>query len=675
MSRLFETDKWISVPMVSAEAVAEGFSGGEGCRQVLCPVLDPIEGRYGLFGTDIGGLYRTVDGGATWQIATLGIDSAGATGAAFDPNNTSRCVIVGANSAAQTVNGIFLSTDHGETWKPVQRATTCNRRAFNAQLAYDKTSFDRELGYSTVIYWSREDDDRCRYAHNDPALYKSCDGGETWQRILGTERLGSADVAVHSVDGRVVVANKNGVFRSHDGEHFEQISNISACTMSSVSTHPDMLYIAAKEGIYISENFGDSFYMLRGCNYPVGKPHCLRVSPADPLRMVMQDDRSSLDGCTYNHITLYSNDGGKSWLESKRITSERNPGWCAKNSAMNGFCWHPTDKNKLICCWTLVYTSLDGGATYNYSSTGFSGITGSGNSRFNVNNSDLIAFASGDFNGGVSRDGGKTWDYIMWSGHSWGGYVNGSYCLDESVIIAAERNSRTHKHNLLLTFDGGKTVKKTDIIINNSPVCTGAIGNDDIAFIGEWRTIDRARTWQIMDGCVGIYCNDYKDGLLFGKSAVGDIVVSKDYGESFETLCEYGDVITSMAYNYNSGVLYFTNGKLVYSVDCNSQDRTPVPLKGFTYAQLAMGVCIDPTNPDVMYVSCKSDQYYHNRNVWRSLDGGKSFVCLTRDVGDGREGPDGARRPTGIIVNSKTRELFVLTCGKGCWKLPPPPDF
>ncbi len=145
MSELFLTDNWVSVPMVSPEAIAEGFKGGEGCRQVLSPVLDPISGKYGLFGTDIGGLYRTSDGGNTWQIATLGLDSAGATGAAFDPKNPSRCVIVGANSAAQTVNGIFLSTDYGESWKPVLRAATCNRRAFNTQLAYDPTSYDEAL--------------------------------------------------------------------------------------------------------------------------------------------------------------------------------------------------------------------------------------------------------------------------------------------------------------------------------------------------------------------------------------------------------------------------------------------------------------------------------------------------------------------------------------------------
>ncbi len=672
MSGLYPTDKWISVPMVSDEAIAEGFAGGEGCRQVLCPVLDPVEGKYGLFGTDIGGLYRTVDGGATWMVATLGLDSAGATGAAFDPNNVSRCLVVGANSAAQDVNGVFLSTDYGDTWRPVIRAHTCNRRAFNNQIAFDPTSYDVDLGYSTVVYWSREDDDRCRYADNAPALYKSCDGGESWTRLHDTELLGSADIAVHSLDGRVVVANKHGVFRSADGEHFECILDVTATSMSSISTAPDMLWVATCNGIYISENFGNTFYMLKGNNYPVGEPRCLRVSPADPSRMVVQDDHTNIVGETYKHVTMYSHDGGKSWSKSKRITAERNPGWCPKNAAMNGFSWHPTDPDRLLCCWTLVYMSTNGGVTYEYSSTGFTGITGSGLNRFSVNNPELIAFASGDFNGGVSTNGGRTWKYIKWSGNGWGGYINGSYCLNENTIIAAERNSRTHKHSLSVTYDGGDTVVKTDIIINNLPVSIGALGNDDIAFIGEWRTADGAHTWSLMNGCIGVYCIDYKDGTLFGRNADGNIVWSHDNGETFKLLCEFECGITGMAYNYKSGVLYVADGKLVYYINCNSDNKYPQLLTGFTYAKLAMGVAVDPTDPDIMYISCKSDAFYRNRNIWRSTDGGDTFVCLTRDVDDGRDGPDGARRPTGITVSPSTRELFVFTCGKGTWRISPP---
>lgn len=673
MNGIYDTDTWISVPMVSDEAVAEGFAGGEGCRQILCPVLDPVQGKYGFIGTDIGGLYRTDDGGITWSVATLGLDSAGATGAAFDPNNINRCIVVGANSAAQEINGLFLSTDCGKSWKPVLRACTCNRRAFNTQVAFDPTSYDEELGYSRVVYWSREDNDSYRYAVNEPAIYRSCDGGETFERMPGSEMCGGADLAVHSRDGRLVAACKHGVYRSCDrGKTFEKLLDVCSLSMSSVSTHPDMLWVSTKEGMYISEDFGDSFYLLRGAGYPEVKPSCLRVSPADITRMVIQDDHSeSADDC-YGHVTMWSHDGGKSWHSAVQHKDIKNPAWCAQNSAINGFCWHPSDKNRVLCCWTSMYASDDGGKNYYYSSTGFSGLSGTGLMRFNINNSDLIAMSSSDYNGAVSHNGGKTWKYINWSGYSWGGCIIGTYCMSENVIIAAERNSRTHKNNLIITYDGGKTVAKTNIILKGPPVSFGAVGNNDIAFMGEWRTCDGAHTWKMMSGCSGVYCADKNRKMLFGKNFDGDIAVSSDNGSSWSVLAHFDGNILDMAFNSKRKVLFVADGERVYYINESSSDRTPKVLSGFEYGRLAKGVCVDPANPDVMYISCKSDQTYQNRNIWRSTDAGKSFVCLTRQVGDGREGPDGARRPTCITVNEKTHELFVFTCGKGTWKTAPP---
>ena len=49
----FETDRWVPVPMIDDEHYAQGYIGGEACQQVLGPILDPIEGKYGLFGTDV----------------------------------------------------------------------------------------------------------------------------------------------------------------------------------------------------------------------------------------------------------------------------------------------------------------------------------------------------------------------------------------------------------------------------------------------------------------------------------------------------------------------------------------------------------------------------------------------------------------------------------------------
>lgn len=74
-----------------------------------------------------------------------------------------------------------------------------------------------------------------------------------------------------------------------------------------------------------------------------------------------------------------------------------------------------------------------------------------------------------------------------------------------------------------------------------------------------------------------------------------------------------------------------------------------------------------------MYVGCTSTYYFNLKSVWRSLDGGKKFTCMSRQKGDGRSGPDGGRKPTCIRVNGNTGEMFVFSACRGVWKLSPPP--
>ena len=85
-------------------------------------------------------------------------------------------------------------------------------------------------------------------------------------------------------------------------------------------------------------------------------------------------------------------------------------------------------------------------------------------------------------------------------------------------------------------------------------------------------------------------------------------------------------------------------------------------------------VCVDPRNPDIMYAGCSSNYYFDLKAVWRSLDGGKNWTLLTRQKDDGREGPDGGKKPICMRVNAKTGELFTFNGCRGVWKMPAPPD-
>lgn len=681
--QFFDSDQWIPVPMISDEYAEQGYTGGEACQQVLCPVLDPIEGKHGLFGTDVAGLYRSDDGGRSWVISTLGFDAAGATGAAFDPNNTRRCMIVGANSAAQDVNGLFLSEDYGETWRPVLRARTYGYRDFRTQIAFDESSFDPQIGGSAIVYWSREDNDKAKYAMNDPALYKSYDGGETWERIPRTSQQGGAYIAVHREKGWLITANKYGIYRSKDGgAAFEKVLDHPINSMDTVRTHPDMIWASTGDGIYISCDYGDSWSCIKGENYPDFCPDRIRVSPMNINNIVLEDDYTEKAENRFGHIHAYSHDGGKTWHKSVRHTKEKNPVWVPSNSARSAYCWDPVNPDRVICNWNYICASEDGGENFWYSNTGFNGICPGGYTRFNVNDPELVAMASQDYNGGFSVNGGKTWKYVNWTGFEWGGYTYGAYCMDKNTVFATKSSGWTAPRQLVVTHDGGETIEDTDIIVKGTVIGMGAVGKPEVGFMGEWRTDDYAHTWTQMKGCMGVFCADYSTGRLWGRDSdktdegaeQNYIVYSDDAGLSWTRLIPVISAVKDIAYDAKRSKVIWADGEHLWYAEPNEPDCRQRLFEGFVYNHLVNSVAVDPVNPDIIYVSCASNKCYKNRNIWRSVDGGKSFVCLTREIGDGRSGPDGARRTVNVTVGGKERFLFAFGGCKGVWKMPCPPE-
>ena len=698
----FSSDIWVSVPLVSKEIKELGYEGGESCQAVASLVCDPVTGQLCFFGTDCGGVERSLDGGAHWSQATIGLNAGGATGIMIDGKNIDHVIAVGCDTSYRTGNGIYITTNATEQCEWQRTLAVPNigtHNDYRIQVAIDETSYSEQLGYSTVIYWSREnltdkDYDGTENDRNHPALYKSTDGGYTWQEITAvsvsydggktytdysdSSMFGGANIAVNQTNGWLFVQTSDGIFLSKDGgSTFTEMltrsyDSVPVCmTLTRAEGYEGYVYVTTCDGLYVSDDYGSTWTLLLGNHYPTEYPRSISVSPVNPDNIYITNTSGNFGG-------FYSNDGGKNWAKSVRdYTGKWEP---VTGSRPFGY-WSPVYANTIYTMYNGVAKSIDGGKTFYYSNNGINNICPGGQFNANVNNTDLIAIASQDYNGGFSTDGGETWTYLSWEGKSWGGFTYGAYMLDDQTIIVCNSASWTGARYLWITHDAGKTYENTGILVTGTTVGIGALGNDSIAFMGEWRTADSGYTWQRMSasavtgsvGCDAVFCVDYNSGRLFG-SCEGRIVTSTDNGLTWKQICIAGAQITDIDYNPVTGEIFVSSGGKLFSshIDWNRTDNELTALDiGASYVSQ---VAVDYSSPNVMYVSCFSNSYYYIDGFLRSLDYGRTWTCLTRKIGDGRDNcPDYGRQVGNILVNPNTGNVLAASGCRGLCKISAPP--
>jgi|GEM_PF-1458555 len=671
----FTSDIWQAVPLISQELLDLGYSGGEGC-QLINSVTIGTNGKLAFLGTDVGGLYKSTDGGTNWYLSTVGFDANGATGIAIDPKNNNKVLCIGASSGYDVTNGIYMSTDAGDTWNYIYSPSQAGlgqvgyHGDLRVQIAYDASSYDENLGYCKVIYWSRENN-TSNADYNRPAIYKSTDGGYTWNEIPNSIGYGGAQIRVSADTGWVYVNANNGIHRSKDGGNtWQKIFNEGVNGFDMVYTHPSNLYAINTSGYHVSTDYGETWDSFMGNKFETnGYAMSFAVSPVNPDNVIFQQYYSS-----YNYETFYSNDGGHNWAT---ISIDYTGLWHeTTGDSVYALAWSPIYKNTaIISGWGGIYKSINGGSDFFWSNAGFNSICGGGKMNFNVNHPEYISIASQDFNGGYSTDSGKTWTYVNWGGNSWGGFTYGSYILNENTIITGVSTKMYGSETYIkVTHDGGKTIESTGLLISGNKIGCGALGNDNIAFIGEYRTTDGGYTFSQMTNCTGVFTVDLNTGRLFGTNGA-TVVTSTDNGATWTTLCSGISSITDIAYSSSTNTLYAVNNSNLYScrVDLNSTQNTFSRDRfGQSYVTT---VAVDPRNENVIYVGCSSNQYHNLKATWRSLDGGYTWTNLTRVAGDGRQSADGGKQPLSIRVSPVTGELFVLTGCRGVWKISAPPQW
>ncbi len=645
---------WKAVPIVSQKQKDAGLAGGEGCQWPTYISFDHIDGSLAFFGTDVGGMYRSLDGGVTWSPCTIGLKASAATSIEIDPTNNKRVICVGCDSYADMSHGVYLSVDSGETWKQVAPQNTCGHRDFRHQIAFDKSSFDKDKGYCTVVYFLRESK---KYSKSDalaPALFRSDDGGETWKQVCSDNAIYNGQIYVNPENGWVYVATDEHTVRSKDGgKTFSVILESPSYGLSVINNKPNNLYVSAKDGFYVSTNNGDSFEKVNQSGYPTTYPARVKVSEANPNNIVLQDDHLSASG-SYSSEIYFSHDGGVTWSKS---VIDSSMSFIPYNKRQTVFAWHPTDEN--VCISTggdMAMRSTDAGKTFSYSGTGYNGACCTG-MFINVNNNDLIFASNQDYNGAYSIDGGSTWTYTNWSGAGWGGFSYGGYCVTENIITAITRVDGVH-YIARMTADN-KTVTVTDLVVEGDKRGMGWIGHDNVVFLGEYRSDDYGESWTKMDGCDGVFtCS--KAGVLYGVDNRYFAVKSVDGGITWTREAVF-EGLTDIKYDeFKDRVLYLSSNGIHTK---NDKDNFTLLVNTTEYNGNQIRFNSFDIDPETGYF------YAASGNVYRSTDEGKTWVNMSRNPGDGSVGPDGGKKASKLVFHRKRGTVWV-SCGcRGIWEI------
>jgi len=260
------------------------------------------------------GMYKSVDAGLTWK--RIGLEDTRAIGRiAIDPHDPQRLYVaaLGHPYAANPERGVFRSTDGGASWKKVL-FTNADTGAISVVLdpGDPKTLF--------AAMWQTRRPPWNIYPPSYGAgsgLYKSTDGGDTWQHITNgfpAEGLGRIGVAVAPGDGKrvyaIVDAKDGGLYRSDDGGTTWSLIDGEKriwgrgwyfCEVAVDPHDRDTVYVS-NTSVYRSHDAGKSFTAIKGA--PGGDDyHVLWIDPAASNRMILASDQG----------TVVSVDGARSW--------------------------------------------------------------------------------------------------------------------------------------------------------------------------------------------------------------------------------------------------------------------------------------------------------------------------------------------------------------------------
>jgi photosystem II stability/assembly factor-like uncharacterized protein len=582
------------------------------------------------------GVYRTLDGGKTWEKVLYKDENTGAIQVTIDPNN-SQIIFADLWAGRQgpwengawngKESGLFKSTDGGTSWNKITKGLPTTEQGLG-RIGFCIAPSDSKRMYATVD------------AARESGIYRSDDAGESWTRIQTDGRLwgrGSdfAEVKADPKNADIVYSGNVVTWKSVDaGKSWNTFRGAPGGDdyhrIWINPNNPDIILIASDQGAIITVNGGQTFSSWY--NQPTAQFYHVSTDNAFPYNIYGGQQESGSVG-----IVSRGNDGNISYREwhpvgveeygyaapdpfdpdiiyggkitryNKRTGQTQNISPEAVRSGKYRFLrtapvlFNPIDKKTLYYAGNVLFKTMNGGNNWQIISPDLTRETWDVPSSVGIYTSndmktmprrgviytvapsykDINTIWCGTDDGLIhlTRDGGKTWKNVTpseitsWSKVS---LMDASHTHVNTAYAAVNRircdDMRPHIYK---TNDAGKTWKE---IVNGLP-------NDPINVVKE----DSQRKGLLFAGSERAVFVSFDDGehwqslrLNMPATSIRDLVIKDDdlvigtHGRSFWILDNITPLrqLTNQLVN-SSTILYKPQN--TYRVRWNMYTDTPVP--------------------------------------------------------------------------------------------------
>ena len=701
-------------------------------------VVAPKGKNYTIYvATASGGIWKTENEGTTWAPIFENYVSAAVGDIALAPSNP-QIIWAGTGEhnifrSSQAGCGIFKSTDSGKTWTHMGLADTNTI----ARIVVHPTNPDVVYVAAGGHEWT---------SNTDRGVYKTTDGGKTWEKILYVnDQTGAYDLVMDPKASDTLYAS----LWQRTRKKWNDPRNFSDSTGSGIYKTTD----GGKTWTPINAGLPEAKFRGRiGLDFCLTKPAVLYALvdnyeiSRQPTAAELADSYGVPSSGYIKGATVYrSDDAGASWTQASGLTPQQKT-FMERHSNTYGWVFgqvrvDPNDANTVYIMGLAISVSTDGGKTF----TSFRGVPGGDHHALWIDPDNSNYLLNGFDQGvAVSYDKGKSWrsfregipvcqffnlNYDMATPFKVYGSMQDHGSFRGKVDISQGRdkipaqefegapggegsNHAIDPTNPDIVYSAGfyGTISRSEygkpgeypgypsskellpVLYENEQRLRGqwlapfilSTHNPNIVYHGMQyvlRSLDRGDTWEKISPDLttndpatrgdipyqtlfAISESPLKYGLIYAGTDDGRLWITKDGGKAWQEttagLAPGKWMSRVVASAYNLGTVYLTqNGK-------RDDDFTPYVWKsadyGKTWQDISKGIPVgpvnvireDPINENILYVGTDMGAYV-------TTDGGKIWMALGGNLA--------TVYVHDLIIHPRDNVIVIATHGRGMWAL------